>query len=77
MEDPFKTIFTCLILPYIHFITTGCYCYTESLLAEAVGFEPTGLTPQQISSLRRYDHFGTPPYLYIYIQTFKIPIKLY
>lgn len=27
-----------------------------------VGFEPTGLTPQQISSLRRYDHFGTSPY---------------
>ena len=32
-----------------------------NLLAEVVGFEPTGLTPQQISSLRRYDHFGTPP----------------
>ena len=33
-----------------------------SLLAEEVGFEPTGLAPQQISSLRRYDHFGTPPH---------------
>lgn len=30
-------------------------------LAEVVGFEPTRLSPQQISSLRRYDHFGTPP----------------
>lgn len=32
-------------------------------LAEVVGFEPTGLSPQQISSLRRCDHFGTPPYM--------------
>ena len=30
-------------------------------MAEVVGFEPTGLSPQQISSLRRCDHFGTPP----------------
>ena len=32
-------------------------------LAEVVGFEPTRLSPQQISSLRRCDHFGTPPYM--------------
>ena len=31
-------------------------------LAERVGFEPTwGVSPQQISSLRRYDRFGTSP----------------
>ena len=31
-------------------------------MAERVGFEPTwGLRPQQISSLRRYDRFGTSP----------------
>ena len=35
----------------------------HSLLALAVGFEPTGHLPQQISSLRRYSHFGTPAFL--------------
>ena len=31
-------------------------------MAERVGFEPTwGASPQQISSLRRYDRFGTSP----------------
>ena len=28
---------------------------------DGVGFEPTGLTPQQISGLRRYNHFGNHP----------------
>ena len=33
------------------------------LLAEAVGFEPTGdFTRHSISSRDRYDHFDTPPY---------------
>ena len=30
-------------------------------LADSVGFEPTGLSPHQISSLRRYNHFGNYP----------------
>ena len=31
-------------------------------MAERVGFEPTwGVSPHQISSLRRYDRFGTSP----------------
>ena len=34
----------------------------SGLLAEAVGFEPTGrFTGQTISSRSRYDHFDTPP----------------
>ena len=33
------------------------------VLAEAVGFEPTGdFTRHSISSRDRYDHFDTPPY---------------
>ena len=38
--------------------------YPAKGLAERVGFEPTGLSPQKISSLRRYDHFGTSPHIY-------------
>lgn len=32
-------------------------------MAEAVGFEPTGLSPHLISSQRRYNRFGTPRYI--------------
>ena len=32
-------------------------------VAEGAGFEPAGLAPQQISGLRRYDHFGIPPHV--------------
>ena len=32
-------------------------------MAGSVGFEPTGLSSHQISSLRRYDHFGNYPHL--------------
>lgn len=35
-------------------------------MAEEVGFEPTdGLSRQTISSRSRYDHFDTPPCLFI------------
>ena len=34
-----------------------------AILAEEVGFEPTGVVnSQMLSRQRRYDHFGTPPY---------------
>ena len=32
------------------------------LMADGVGFEPTGLSPHQFSGLRRYNHFGNHPY---------------
>ena len=38
--------------------------WLASHMAEEVGFEPTGLSSQQISSLRRYDHFGIPPKIF-------------
>lgn len=36
--------------------------YRPHITAVRVGFEPTGLAPQKISSLRSYDHLSTSPY---------------
>ena len=52
-----------------------------SVLAEAVGFEPTSdFTRYPISSRGRYDHFDTPPYrlaiIYNIYQKSKRSIKL-
>lgn len=46
---------------------------SSGLLADGVGFEPTGLSPHQISSLRSYNHLSNHPYVVFPTQAYHKP----